>query len=176
MRTTHNILPVAVVASGPSAAAGLLGKVLDGSVTVLDPYDLAMERRPAQSWQAVVVENFTPARAGGLELCTAARWLLPRRGLTVVNGDDPAGQRFARRAGGAVFAWSDGDPRADLTANNINLRWGRLEFDALVHNELTRIRLPAETDVYAALSALSCAVGLGMPLKEAARRLAGAES
>ena len=170
MHTTHNPLPVAVISPGPSAAAGLLGRVLGGTVTELTPYDLAMERCGVQSWRAVVVENFTPPIPGALDPCAAARWLIPRRGLAVVNGDDPAGRRFARQDG--VFSWSDGDDRADLTAKNINLRWGRLEFDALAHNELTRVRLPAETDVYAALAALSCAVGLGMPLEEAARRLA----
>ena len=71
------------------------------------------------------------------------------------------------------MAYSDGDCRADLTAKNVNLRWGRLEFEALTERKLERVRLTPEAgaDLYGALAALACALGLGMPLNEAAARL-----
>lgn len=167
MRTTRD---VAVIAPQPGAVSGLLERLLGAPPVVLSPYDLAMGRIPERNWRAVVVEHFTPG-ASALHPCAAARWLIPQKGLTVVSGDDPAGRRLAAHSRGETFLWSDGDPRADLTAKNINLRWGRLEFDALARGELIRVRLPAETDVYAALSALSCAVGLGMGLEAAVRRI-----
>lgn len=174
MRTIHDVPPLAVISAGPSAAAAVLRALVDRPVVELDPYDLAMERIEPRAYGAVVVENFVPeVWGGGLSQCTPSRWLLPRQPLTVVNGDDPAGRRLAAWGAQRVFAYSDGDPRADLTAKNMNLRWGRLEFDALAQSELERIRLPKQTDMYGALAALGCALGLGMPLKEAARRLSG---
>lgn len=55
----------------------------------------------------------------------------------------------------------------------MNLRWGRLEFEALTDRDIARVRLPAEgsVELYGPLAALACAVGLGMPLWEAVSRL-----
>ena len=158
---------------GPSGAADALRRMLDVPVDVWDPYDLAMGRADGTSYQAVVVENFHPRRDElGLSEC-GARWALPGDPLTVVSLDDPAGRRLAQRLGGRAFAYSDGKDHADLTARNVNLRWGRLEFDALTDRELARVRLPLgeEPDLYGPLAALACALGLGMPLEEAVRRL-----
>lgn len=172
MRITREDTPVAVIAAGHSAAADVLRMLLARPVAELSPYDLAMGRISPRDYRAVVVENFTPESGlGALNACTAARWLIPGRPLTVVSLDDPAGRRLAAWGREAVFSYSDGDPCADLAAKNVNLRWGRLEFDALTHNELARIRLPGEADLYGALAALGCALGLGVPLGEAAKRL-----
>lgn len=166
---------MAVVSAAPSGAAPLLRRLLDRPVEVLSPYDLAMGRSRPRSYGAVVVENVRPTRVGGpLSECAAARWLLPPSALTVVSLDDPAGRRLVREGRG-VLAYSDGDSRADVAAKNVNLRWGRLEFEALTATELRRIRLAPEggADLYGALAALTCALGLGMPLEEAAARLRG---
>ena len=174
MRITHNE-PVAVVSAGIGGAAPLLRRLVDGPVEELNPYDLAMGRAVPGHYRAVVVENVRPERRGGpLSECTAARWLLPPSPLTVVSLDDPAGCRLARE-GRPVLAYSDGNCRADVTAKNANLRWGRLEFDVLTAGDLGRVRLAPENgyDLYGALAALTCALGLGMPLDEAARRLGG---
>lgn len=172
MRITRDDAPVAVIAAGPSAAAGVLRKLLDRPVAELTLYGLAMGSVRPQNYRAVVVENFTPESGlSALSECTAARWLIPGRPLTVVSLDDPAGRRLAAWGRDRIFSYSDGDARADLAAKNVNLRWGRLEFDALAQNELARIRLPGETDLYGALAALGCALGLGIPLSEAASRL-----
>ena len=177
MRTTHNERPVAVVSAAPSAAAPLLRRLLGCPVEELNPYDLAMERSALRPYGAVVVENVVPERVPGpLSECAAVQWLLPPSPLTVVSLDDPAGRRLARWRRGGVVAYSDGDPRADVTAKNVNLRWGRLEFDALTQTDLIRVRLAPDgtADLYGALAALTCALGLGMPLDEAAARLSAA--
>lgn len=166
--------PVAVVSCGPSAAAPALRRVLGGPVEQLDPYDLAMGRAGEGPYRAVVVENFRPRRPSqGLSECAAARWALPGHPLTVVSLDDPAGRRLARTLGSRAFAYSDGRDQADLTAKNVNLRWGRLEFEALTDRDIARVRLPADdgAELYGPLAALACAVGLGIPLWEAVRRL-----
>lgn len=166
--------PVAVVGFGPSAAAPVLRRLLDGPVEELDPYDLAMGRVGGRPYRAVVVENFRPApRPGGLTECAAARWAMPEPPLTVVSLDDPAGRRLARQLGQRAFAYSDGRTGADLTAKNVNLRWGRLEFEALTGADIARVRLPegGEPDLYGPLAALACALALGMPLRTAVKKL-----
>lgn len=173
MHITHDRSPVAVIAAGESGAAPLLRLLLDRPVEELDPYALAMGRQHPKAYGAVVVENFTPERIPGpLSGCTAARFLLPPSPLTVVCGDDPAGRRLKSRASGRVLAYSDGDARADVAAKCVELRRGGLEFVALGGDGLTRVRLEGEnSDLYGALAAISCALGLGMPLCETARRL-----
>ena len=159
MAITHDNRPVAVVGYGPSAAAPALRVLLGVAIEELNPYDLAMGRAGEGSYRAVVVENFRPRRCDrGLSECAAARWAVPGRPLTL---------------GDRAFAYSDGRTQADLTAKNVNLRWGRLEFEALTDRDIARVRLPAEgsVELYGPLAALACAVGLGMPLWEAVSRL-----
>ena len=173
MRIIHDPAPVAVVGFGSGGTAEVLRRLVDGPVESWDPYDLAMGRVQQTEYRAVVVENFHPVRHRlGLHECTA-RWAVPGDPLTVVSLDDPAGQRLARRLGARAFAYSDGKDCADLTARNVNLRWGRLEFDALTDRDLARVRLEltGEPNLYGPLAALACALGLGMPLAEAVRRL-----
>jgi hypothetical protein len=171
MRTTQTDRPVAVVGFAPSAAAPVLRWLLAAPVEELDPYDLAMGRGGEEAYRAVVVENFYP-QTGGLSPCAAARWAMPASPLTVVSLDDPAGRSLARQPDRPVFAYSDGRVQADLVAKNVNLRWGRLEFEALADGDIARVRLdPGEDSLYGVLAALACALGLGMPLTEAVARL-----
>ncbi len=170
--------PVAVVSSGPSAAAPMLRRLLGTPVAVLDPYDIAMGRVKKKDYQAVLVENFHPQGSPeGLDGCAAARWALPGAARTVVSLDDSAGRRLASQLGDRAFAYSDGRNEADLTAKNVNLRWGRLEFEALTNGDIARVRMPegGKADLYAPLAALACALALGMPLPEAVGRLSAAE-
>lgn len=179
MRTTpekklDNKLPVAVICSGPSTAAPVLERLLDVPVVVLDPYDVAMDRVKEKDFQAVLVENFEPdPQPEHLNACSAARWALDSDALTVVSLDDPAGRRLAHELGQRVFAYSDGKNEANLTAKNVNLRWGHLEFEALTDKDIARVRLPVGggADLYGPLAAMACALGLGMSLGEAVQRL-----
>jgi hypothetical protein len=162
---------VAVVGFAPSAAAPVLRCLLAEPVEELDPYDLVMGRGTESTYRAVVVENYRP-QMGGLNPCAAARWAMPAAPLTVVSLDDPAGRSLVRQPDRLVFAYSDGRAQADLTAKNVNLRWGRLEFEALTDDGIARVCLnPGEYGLYGPLAALACALGLGMPLKEAVARL-----
>lgn len=176
MRTTHDKnskTTVAVVCSGKSAAAPVLERLLGTPVDVLDPRDLAAGRVKDKGYQAVLVENYrSAAESEDLSSRAVARWELQGEPLTVVSLDDPEGRRLARDLGKRVFAYSDGKNEANLTAKNVNLRWGQLEFEALTDKDIARVRLPAGgADLYGPLAAMACALGLGMPLNEAVRRL-----
>lgn len=163
--------PVAVVGRGGTITAGLLRRLLPGPVVELTPCQAALYEGRCL---AVVVENFDPAAQGTLSGCAAARWALSRRsGVTVVGLDDPEGRRFVGAMPGAVYAYSDGRPQADLTAKNVRLRGERLEFVALAQGKLTRVRVPAgeRPRLYDHLAALAGALALGVPLDDAAAKL-----
>ena len=167
--------PVAVVGRGDTLTAALLRRLLPGPVVELTPCQAAWNED--QRYRAVVVENFGLPVRGTLSGCAAARWALSRRtGVTVVGLDDPEGRRLAAAGDGAVYAYSDGRPQADLTAKNVRLRGERLEFEALTtRGELTRVRVRAgeEPRLYDHLAALAGALALGVPLPEAVARLNG---
>ena len=163
---------VAVVGRGGTLTARLLRGLQPHPVVELTPCQAAVADG---RYRAVVVENFEPSVPDALSACAAARWELFRRAeITVVGVDDPEGRRFAA-AGGRVYAYSDGRPQADLTAKNVRLRGGRLEFEALTDSELLRVRVPVgrEPRLYDHLAALAGALALGVPLVEAAARLSG---
>ena len=164
---------MAVVGRGGTLTAGLLRRLLPGPVVELTPCQAALD---GGQYRAVVVENFEPAARGGLSGCAAARWALSSRsGVTVVGLDDPEGRRLAGAMPGAVYAYSDGRPQADLTAKNVRLRGDWLEFVALAGRELARVRVSAGASprLYDHLAALAGALALGVPLGEAAERLSG---
>ena len=161
---------VAVVGRGGTLTARLLRGLQPWPVVELTPCQAAVADG---RYRAVVVENFEPSAPDALSACAAARWGLSRRAeVTVVGMDDPEGRRFAA-AGGRVYGYSDGSPKADLTAKNVRLREGRLEFEALAGTELLRVRVPigAEPRLYDHLAALAGALALGVPLAEAAAKL-----
>lgn len=173
MRKPDRELPVAVLGRGNTLTAGLLRGMIDGPVVELTPCQAAMAEEPGR-YRAVIVENFD-RREGVLSPCAAARWALAGRcGVTVVALDDGEGRRLAD-SGGPVYAYSDGKPRADLSAQNVYLRGERLEFTALAGGDLRRIRVPAgeEPRLYDYLAALAGALALGVPLERAAVGLEG---
>lgn len=162
---------MAVVGRGDTLTAGLLRTLVPGPVVELTPCQAALYEGCCR---AVVVENFDPPLRGALSGCAAARWALSRRaGITVVGLDDPEGRRLAGAMPGTVYAYSDGKPQADLTAKNVRLRGGRLEFEALAQGELTRVRVSIgeRPRLYDHLAALAGALALGVPLEDAVARL-----
>ena len=162
---------MAVVGRGGTRTAALLRALVPGPVVELTPCQAAFYEGCCR---AVVVENFDPPAQRTLSGCAAARWALSGRAdITVVGLDDPEGRRLAGAMPGAVYAYSDGRPQADLTAKNVRLRGKRLEFVALAQGELARVRVPAgeRPRLYDHLAALAGALALGVPLDDAAAKL-----
>lgn len=168
--------PVAVLGRGGTLTAGLLRKLTGCPVVELTPCQAVRAAEEGRSYRAVVVENFDRGDRRGLSGCAVARWELGSlTDVTVVGLDDAEGRRLAALGDRRLYAYSDGRPQADLTAKNVCLRNGRLEFEALTDRELLRVRVPAgdQPRLYDHLAALAGALALGVPLDRAAARLSG---
>ena len=170
--------PVAVIGTGKTLTAHVLRHLISPPVVEFTPCQAVMEQAGSRAYRAVIVENFEPAKPQRLSPCGAARWELSRcADVTVVSLDDEAGRRMAEQSCLPVYAYSDGRPQADLTAKNVRLHENRLEFEALTDGELLRVRVPLlyGPRLYDYLAALAGALALGMPLKDAAARLAAVQ-
>lgn len=170
--------PVAVIGMGNTLTAGVLRRLISRPVVELTPCQAVMEQAGDHSYRAVVVENFDAMKQNGFSPCGAARWELSRGAdVTVVSLDDAEGRRLAEQSGLPVYAYSDGRPQADLTAKNVRLHGDRLEFEALTDCDLLRVRVPLlhGPRLYDYLAALAGALALGVPLQEAAARLAAVQ-
>lgn len=168
---------VAVVGLGNTVTAQILRRLIDTPVVELTPCRAAMEHSDHR-YRAVIVENFEATPKGGITPCGVARWAMAgRTDVTVVSLDDAEGRRLVEQSAIPVYAYSDGRPQADLTAKQVCLRSGRLEFEALTHRELLRVSVPLlhGPRLYDYLAAMAGALALGAPLKETAARLAAAQ-
>lgn len=89
----------------------------------------------------------------------------------VLNLDDETGRYYEARVPCETFTYSENDSRADLTARDLRLFPGHVEFVALMQGRLERIHLPIPGgfSVYNALAALSAGVCLGLDLSDLAR-------
>lgn len=85
-----------------------------------------------------------------------------------------------RRAGGTreriacpSLTYSENKDTADLTAKNIRLFPGHVEFEAVARGQITRVHLPIPGGftIYNALAALACGLCLDIPLDKAAAPL-----
>ena len=88
----------------------------------------------------------------------------------VLNLDDEAGRWYLDRIPCPAFTYSENRARADLTARNIRLFPGFVEFEALTLGKLCRVHLPIPGgfSIYNALAALSAGLCLGLDLEEMA--------
>ena len=89
----------------------------------------------------------------------------------VLNLDDETGRWYESRVPCDVFTYSENNARADLTARDLRLFPGHVEFVALMRGKLERIHLPIPGgfSVYNALAALAAGVCLGLELPDMAR-------
>lgn len=88
----------------------------------------------------------------------------------VLNLDDEAGRWYRERVGCPVFTYSENKTEAGLSAKNIRLFPGHVEFEALTLGRLARVHLPIPGgfSIYNALAALSAGLCLGLGLEEMA--------
>ena len=111
---------------------------------------------------------------GTMEEYRRAKGLLFRQtGVAVLNLDDEAGRWYAGRISGPVFTYSENRAQADLTARNIRLFPGHVEFEAVTLGHIARVHLPIPGgfSIYNALAALSAGLCLELPLERLAPAL-----
>ena len=91
----------------------------------------------------------------------------------VINLDDPAADAMLADALCPCLTFSCEKDAADLTAKNIRLFPGHVEFEAVSRQDIQRIHLPIPGGftIYNALAALACGLCLDIPLDKAAAPL-----
>ena len=107
------------------------------------------------------------------EYARAKSMLFPMCEKSAANADDPWMKKVLSSANGPVYTFSAEKDSADLTARDIRLSPEGIRFCALENSDLVRLKLPlpGKFSVYNALTALSIARLLGIPLGEAASAL-----
>ena len=85
----------------------------------------------------------------------------------VLNLDDEAGRWYRDRLDCPAFTYSENRAWADLTARNIRLFAGHVEFEAVTVGHISRVHLPIPGgfSIYNALAALSVGLCLGFELE-----------
>lgn len=99
--------------------------------------------------------------------------LFTQSDVSVLNLDDEAGRYYWETVEGERLSYSESRDEAGLTAKNLRLEPGRIEFEAVAQDELAHVSLgiPGGFTLYNALCALGCAKALGLPLERAAAAL-----
>ena len=89
----------------------------------------------------------------------------------VLNLDDETGRWYLPRLSCPAFTYSENDPGADLSARDLRLFPGHVDFVAVMQGCLERIHLPIPGgfSVYNALAVLAAGRCLGLPMGEMAR-------
>ena len=135
---------------------------------------LVQRRTAGLTFDAAVFTNLTQDHLDyhrTMEAYREAKGLLFRQcRRAVLNLDDRAGRWYRERVDCPVFTYSENNTGADLSAKNIRLFPGHVEFEALILGDLAHIHLPIPGgfSIYNALAALSAGLCLGLELEEMA--------
>lgn len=127
-----------------------------------------LERGEGEQLSPAVTVLTGPAPAG------EERDGLLRRSQTVVfNLDEPAWKDYRSIIPARTFTYSENKPQADLTAENLRLFPGHVEFEAVTAGQIQRIHLPVPGGYthYHGLCVLACGLCLGLRLDRMARTL-----
>ena len=122
---------------------------------------LAQRRTAGLTFAAGVFTNLTQDHLDyhhTMEEYRDAKGLLFRQcRQAVLNLDDPAGRWYGEQVDCPVFTYSENKDGADLSAKNIRLFPGHVEFEALTLGSLSRVHLPIPGGftIYNALAALA---------------------
>lgn len=154
------------------SAQRLLGRMADAGCThgvvLLD--EGALERREYAAMPAAV------ASPVGTERTARTEDLLRRSDMAVLNLDERCWMEYSNKVTRPFFTYSENRASADLTARNLRLFPGHMEFEAVILGELQRIHLPAAGGfgLYHGLCALACGLCAGLTMPEMARTLRSA--
>ena len=178
-------LPAHRTTPEPYELQALLRRMADAGCThvvmEVSSHALAQSRVEGLTFQAGVFTNLTQDHLdyhGSMEAYRQAKGLLFRQcRRAVLNLDDPAGRWYGERVECPAFTYSENKDAAGLTAKNIRLFPGHVEFEAVSREEIQRIHLPIPGGftIYNALAAVSCGLCLGLTLAEIAASLRSAK-
>ena len=159
----------------------LLRQMADGGCThvvmEVSSHALVQRRVEGLEFAAGVFTNLTQDHLDyhrTMEEYRRAKGLLFRQcRRAVLNLDDEAGRWYREQVSCPVFTYSENKDEADLTAKNIRLFPGHVEFEAVCGRDIRRIHLPIPGGftIYNALAAVSCGVCLGLELADIAAAL-----
>ena len=179
------ILPAGRTTPESYELQGLLRRMADGGCThvvmEVSSHALVQHRVEGLEFDAGVFTNLTQDHLdyhGSMEAYRQAKGLLFRQcRRAVLNLDDPAGRWYGERVECPAFTYSENKDAAGLTAKNIRLFPGHVEFEAVSREEIQRIHLPIPGGftIYNALAAVSCGLCLGLTLAEIAASLRSAK-
>ena len=140
-------------------------------VMEVSSHALVQHRVEGLEFAAGVFTNLTQDHLdyhGTMENYRAAKGLLFHQcRQAVLNLDDEAGRWYREQVACPVFTYSENKDQADLTAKNIRLFPGHVEFEAVSRGEIRRVHLPIPGGftIYNALAAISCGLCLGLQLE-----------
>mgnify|MGYP000703676372 FL=1 len=135
-------------------------------VMEVSSHALAQSRVEGLTFQAGVFTNLTQDHLdyhGTMEAYRRAKGRLFRQSeRAVLNLDDEAGRWYRERIACPSLTYSENKDTADLTAKNIRLFPGHVEFEAVARGQITRVHLPIPGGftIYNALAALACGLCL----------------
>ena len=158
------------------ADAGCTHVVMEAS-----SHALVLHRLDGIPFRAGIFTNLTQDHLdyhGSMEAYRQAKGLLFRQcRKAVLNLDDPAGRWYGERVECPAFTYSENKDAACLTAKNIRLFPGHVEFEAVSREDIQRIHLPIPGGftIYNALAAISCGLCLGLTLADIAASLRSAK-
>ena len=163
----------------------LLRQMLDNGCTYVvmevSSHALVQHRVEGLEFSVGVFTNLTQDHLdyhGSMEAYRQAKGLLFRQcRKAVLNLDDPAGRWYGERVECPAFTYSENKDAACLTAKNIRLFPGHVEFEAVSREDIQRIHLPIPGGftIYNALAAISCGLCLGLTLADIAASLRSAK-
>lgn len=155
---------------GPVQMHRLLRHMADGGCThvVLQLDDVGMECREYAGLRMSVTALTGPS--GSREQLAG---LLHASDTVVLNLDERDWENYGNIIPEHTFTYSENKTRADLTAKNLRLFPGHMEFEAVTVGRVQRIHLPVPGGLalYHGLCVLSCGVCLGLKWERMARVL-----
>ena len=163
-------LPVSERGSGPLHVQRLLRRMADERCThvILQLDDRGLERREYAGLRMSVTALTGPARnrekLAGLMNCSDT---------VVLNLDEKDWEDYGSIIPEHTFTYSENKTCADLTAKNLRLFPGHMEFEAVTVGHVQRIHLPVPGgfSLYHGLCAVSCGLCLGLKWERMARVL-----
>ncbi len=163
-------LPASERGSGPLHVQRLLRRMTDERCThvILQLDEQGLKRREYAGLRMSVTALTGPVR----EREELAR-LLAGSDTVVLNLDEKAWEDYGSIIPEHTFTYSENKTCADLTAKNLRLYPGHMEFEAVTVGHIQRIHLPVPGgfSLYHGLCAISCGLCLGLKWERMARVL-----